>query len=154
MYKKHVVAQDPPKIDSEDSPKKTKKDKKKDKKAIKKKKGKKRKREQEDDEQETKTTPQIEEPAPKKAKTQNFHDDKQQPFRRVKQEEVRYAKADLRDNSFQAKLGSRGDWGGKANEILRKVRGKDFRHEKTKKKRGTYRGGTIDTSIKSIKFDD
>ena len=31
--------------------------------------------------------------------------------------------------------------------------GKSFRHEKTKKKRGTYRGGAIDTSVCSIKFD-
>ena len=31
--------------------------------------------------------------------------------------------------------------------------GKSFRHEKTKKKRGSYRGGTIDTQVYSIKFD-
>lgn len=31
--------------------------------------------------------------------------------------------------------------------------GKSFRHEKTKKKRGTYKGGAIDTSVCSIKFD-
>ena len=33
------------------------------------------------------------------------------------------------------------------------VRGKDFRHEKTKKKRGTYRGGAIDNAVNSFKFD-
>lgn len=33
------------------------------------------------------------------------------------------------------------------------VRGKDFRHEKTKKKRGNYRGGTITLQSHSIKFD-
>ena len=33
------------------------------------------------------------------------------------------------------------------------VRGKDFRHEKTKKKRGTYRGGAIDNAINSFKFE-
>ena len=33
------------------------------------------------------------------------------------------------------------------------ISGKSFRHEKTKKKRGTYKGGTIDTSVCSIKFD-
>ena len=33
------------------------------------------------------------------------------------------------------------------------ILGKSFRHEKTKKKRGSYRGGQIDTSINSIKFD-
>ena len=31
--------------------------------------------------------------------------------------------------------------------------GKSFRHEKTKKKRGSYRGGIIDTQVYSIKFD-
>ena len=31
--------------------------------------------------------------------------------------------------------------------------GKSFRHEKTKKKRGSYRGGQINTGIHSIKFD-
>ena len=30
---------------------------------------------------------------------------------------------------------------------------KSFRHEKTKKKRGSYRGGQINTGINSIKFD-
>ena len=30
---------------------------------------------------------------------------------------------------------------------------KSFRHEKTKKKRRSYRGGQINTSINSIKFD-
>lgn len=34
------------------------------------------------------------------------------------------------------------------------VRGKDFRHEKTKKKRGTYKGGLIETgAVNSFKFE-
>ncbi len=34
------------------------------------------------------------------------------------------------------------------------VRGKDFRHEKTKKKRGTYKGGLIESAaVNSFKFD-
>ncbi len=38
--------------------------------------------------------------------------------------------------------------------LLRQVRGKDFRHEKTKKKRGSYRGGIIDhATVNSFKFD-
>ena len=36
---------------------------------------------------------------------------------------------------------------------LLQVRGKDFRHEKTKKKRGSYRGGLIDNQINSYKFE-
>ena len=31
--------------------------------------------------------------------------------------------------------------------------GKSFRHEKTKKKRGSYRGGPIDTQVYSHKFE-
>ena len=68
-----------------------------------------------------------------------------------------------------------GGWGAKASEVLIKVyscvimccrvivvfntfvkiqtRGKSFRHEKTKKKRGTYRGGKIDFKVMSIKLD-
>ena len=49
--------------------------------------------------------------------------------------------------------GSRGDWGEKANDVLRFTKGKSFRHEKTKKKRGSYRGGAISTTINSIKFE-
>ncbi len=36
---------------------------------------------------------------------------------------------------------------------LIKTRGKSFRQEKSKKKRGSYRGGKIDTNVCSIKFD-
>ena len=36
---------------------------------------------------------------------------------------------------------------------LLQVRGKDFRHEKTKKKRGTYKGGQIDFKVNSFKYD-
>lgn len=50
--------------------------------------------------------------------------------------------------------GSRGSWGERANEDLRFTRGKSFRHEKTKKKRGSYRGGQIDVTVNSIRFED
>ncbi|KAJ8917555.1 hypothetical protein NQ315_005604 [Exocentrus adspersus] len=40
----------------------------------------------------------------------------------------------------------------KAFYDLKHTRGKSFRHEKTKKKRGSYRGGTIDTSLKKLSF--
>ena len=52
------------------------------------------------------------------------------------------------------KKGAEGSWGEKANKDLIHTRGKSFRHEKTKKKRGSYRGGTIDMNTYSIKFDD
>ena len=44
-------------------------------------------------------------------------------------------------------------YGAKANKDLIVTQGKSFRHEKTKKKRGSYRGGQINTGINSIKFD-
>jgi len=34
------------------------------------------------------------------------------------------------------------------------VIGRSFRHEKTKKKRGSYTGGRIDTSVHSVTFDE
>jgi hypothetical protein len=40
--------------------------------------------------------------------------------------------------------------GAKAAEILSKVKGKGFRHEKTKKKRGTYRGAPTPTCAKLL----
>lgn len=45
-------------------------------------------------------------------------------------------------------------WGARASQKLGIVRGKDFRHEKTKMKRGSYRGGAIDMDARnSFKFD-
>ena len=85
------------------------------------------------------------------------------PFQRIKSDEVQYLKvrggkteADrLLDNTFESKFADgtiREDYGAKASAILVAVRGKDFRHEKTKKKRGTYKGGPIDLASNSIKF--
>ena len=45
-------------------------------------------------------------------------------------------------------------YGAKANKVLATVRGKDFRHEKTKRKRGTYTGGNITLASNSFKYDD
>ena len=59
----------------------------------------------------------------------------------------------LKDNSYEGTYGA-GGWGARASAKLGKVRGKDFRHEKTKKKRGGYRGGAVDLGSNSIKFAD
>ncbi|KAF0293898.1 Nucleolar and coiled-body phosphoprotein 1 [Amphibalanus amphitrite] len=67
------------------------------------------------------------------------------PFRRVREEEVEVHQQ-LADNSFEAKSGAVGSWGERANRDLKFTRGKGFRHEKTKKKRGSYSGGQIDTT--------
>jgi hypothetical protein len=60
----------------------------------------------------------------------------------------------LEDNSYLKAFGDDG-YGAKASEKLMTVQGKKFQHEKTKKKRGSYRGGAIDasTATKSFKYD-
>lgn len=52
----------------------------------------------------------------------------------------------------EAAFGSEGV-GSKANNILIKVRGKDFTKEKNKKKRSTYMCGAITMASNSFKFD-
>jgi len=74
------------------------------------------------------------------------------PFRRVSDDWMPKS-AELLNNSYNATFGERG-WGARAESVLGQVRGKDFRHEKTKKKRGGYRGGAIDTdTVHSFKFN-
>lgn len=73
-------------------------------------------------------------------------------FQRVKAEEWLGKKGAI-DNRYEATFGDQG-WGYKAQQVLGQVRGKDFRHEKTKKKRGSYLGGAIDPNATfSTKFD-
>eukprot|EP00210_Caulerpa_lentillifera_P001848 g1777.t1 len=73
-------------------------------------------------------------------------------FRRVADEDWLGKKGSW-NNSYSANFGNDG-WGAKAQSVLGQVRGKNFRHEKTKKKKGTYFGGKISTeAINSIKFD-
>lgn len=45
-------------------------------------------------------------------------------------------------------------YGAKANKVLSTVRGKDFRHEKNKRKKSTYTGGNITMASNSFKYDD
>ena len=76
-------------------------------------------------------------------------------FQRVKvTEELKKFMGDKRllDNTYESTFGG-GGWGAKASATLLRVRGKDFRHEKTKKKRGSYRGGKISMASASIKFN-
>ncbi|GAU38008.1 hypothetical protein TSUD_205480 [Trifolium subterraneum] len=75
------------------------------------------------------------------------------PFQRVKVDKIDFTDQRLQDNSYWAKDGAESGYGAKAEEILGQVRGRDFRHEKTKKKRGTYRGGHIDLHSHSVKFN-
>ncbi|XP_038696386.1 lisH domain-containing protein C1711.05-like isoform X2 [Tripterygium wilfordii] len=75
------------------------------------------------------------------------------PFQRVNVDEIVFRDERLQDNSYWAKDGAENGYGAKAQEILGQVKGRGFRHEKTKKKRGSYRGGQIDLHSHSIKFD-
>ena len=76
--------------------------------------------------------------------------EKKEPFRRVRAEEIEITKTALKDNSYK----SFDTWGAKANQDLIVTKGKGFRSEKTKKKRGSYRGGAINVGVNSIRFDD
>ncbi|CAJ0866332.1 3607_t:CDS:10 [Entrophospora sp. SA101] len=73
--------------------------------------------------------------------------------RRINTDEVEFLDDRLKDNSFLAKRGAIGSYGEKAHKDLIKVRGKNFRAQKTKKKKGSYRGGKIDKESHSIKFN-
>jgi len=73
-------------------------------------------------------------------------------FQRVKASEVTFADERLKNNAFNAKGGTEGDYGAKASADLIVTRGAGFRKEKNKKKRGSYRGGEITMESHSIKF--
>lgn len=75
-------------------------------------------------------------------------------FRRVNTD-ISQVNPMLRDNSFAKKVvmgGSDKIWGKKACDDFRNTSGKSFRHEKTKKKRGSYKGGSIGMEVCSYKF--
>ncbi|CAG8456876.1 10860_t:CDS:2, partial [Scutellospora calospora] len=67
---------------------------------------------------------------------------------RVNFNEIKFNNEKLKDNS------AIGSFGYKAYNDFATTRGKDFRAQKTKKKRGSYRGGKIDFQSHSIKFED
>lgn len=95
------------------------------------------------------TSIEIEEPGKSNPRKQGI------PFKRVRPEEVTFAKEELKSNRFLDKSGSAGSYGEKAFYELNSAKGRDFKHEKNKKKKGTYKGGRIDTtSVCSVKFDD
>ncbi|KAI3629527.1 hypothetical protein MIR68_012542 [Amoeboaphelidium protococcarum] len=76
-----------------------------------------------------------------------------QRFQRVDPKDVQFVDDRLKDNTFLAKGGAtQNSYGYKANEDLSKVRGKGFTKSKNKMKKGSYRGGAIDTKTHSIKF--
>ncbi len=60
----------------------------------------------------------------------------------------------LSNNALDENTFGEDGYGFKAHKVLSTVRGKDFRHEKTKRKRGSYRGGNISLESKSFKYGD
>jgi len=74
------------------------------------------------------------------------------PFRRIQNYGEIVVDKKVSDNSFESKAGF-DTWGAKASQDLIVTKGKSFRHEKTKKKRGSYKGGPINMGVASIKFD-
>lgn len=75
------------------------------------------------------------------------------PFRRVVAENVEFNDPRLKDNSFNPKEG-KDKFAEKAYNDFRSVKGKNFRKEKTKKKKGNYRGGPINQDVMSIRIFD
>jgi len=75
---------------------------------------------------------------------------KNEPFRRVKEEEAEFIDPRLKNNDFTTKNGD--DWGKKAWNELKVVKGRDFRHQKTKRKKGYRPGGQLDLGVNSVKF--
>jgi len=70
----------------------------------------------------------------------------------VKADDVEIKDARLLDNTYDGKGGE--SFGIKAWNDLKNVQGKDFRREKTKKKRNTFfGGGGISMGVNSVKFE-
>lgn len=80
------------------------------------------------------------------------HNQQSTPFRRVDPSKVQ--PNGIKSNRFTDKPGAFGSYGQKAYEDFSNTRGKGFRQEKNKKKRGSYHGGAIDTGVHSTKFND
>ena len=77
------------------------------------------------------------------------------PFKRVDAAKVEEEGHTLIDNSWEALRAKGHTYADKAQERLGPVKGKDFRKQMTKAKRGTYMCGSIDTgAVNSIKFAD
>ena len=50
--------------------------------------------------------------------------------------------------------GSYGSYGEKAHYQMKNTKGKFFKKEKTKNKRGRYAGGAVDLEVRSHQFED
>ncbi|TGZ78710.1 hypothetical protein EX30DRAFT_309667, partial [Ascodesmis nigricans] len=75
-------------------------------------------------------------------------------FSRIDMSKVAYERDGLEDNTFLAAGFDETHYSFKAHQDLIVTKGKGFTKEKNKKKKGAYRGGAIDFTTRSIKFDD
>lgn len=73
------------------------------------------------------------------------------PFSRIDMSKIQYANEALRNNAY---IGPDNEFGAKASADLLKTRGKGFTKEKNKKKKGSYKGGNIDQTTRSFRFED
>lgn len=73
------------------------------------------------------------------------------PFSRIDMNKIQYANDALRTNAY---VGPDNEFGAQASVDLLKTRGKGFTKEKNKKKRGAYKGGNIDQTTRSFRFDN
>ncbi len=80
---------------------------------------------------------------------------KNEPFRRVKAEEIEipHEGIGMCDNSYK-NFDTKDTKDMKANQDLIVTKRKGFRSEKTKKKRGSYRGGSINVGVTPFRFDN
>lgn len=77
--------------------------------------------------------------------------------KRMKRENVPFSRIDRNmvvDEKFASNAYVPYDYAEQAHRDLIVTKGKGFTKEKNKKKRGSYRGGLIDTTPRGIKFDD
>ncbi|QSL65770.1 hypothetical protein MERGE_000048 [Pneumocystis wakefieldiae] len=74
-------------------------------------------------------------------------------FSRIDKSKIQFAHECLKDNSYSGIYQEWDEYGRKANRDLSARRGKEFRTEKSKKKKGSYHGGKIDSNVsRSFKF--
>jgi len=92
-------------------------------------------------------------PAPEPAAKRKAGEHSNTPFKRVDPDKITFDKEGLADNSWDYLRAKGHTYADKAQERLGPVKGKAFQKQMTKAKRGTYRGGAIDSgAVNSIKY--
>jgi hypothetical protein len=114
-----------------------------------------KKRKAESDANEDGMQPPTKKSKPSSAKSSTTDKTTPQRFQRIDPNTIAIGHDRLKDNSYFAHAEATGEsWGLKAAQDLIQVQGDRFRHEKTKKKRGSYKGGNISFGVNSVKLTD